>query len=163
MSALFGQALKLAMLAVALLPGLALTAGIEKWVDHEGGVHYADHPPPWADARPVKVQPNVIETGRLARPAATVRRPTSPAQVEPSSDRSHRLRTQMQSYIELCRNNRGIDCEREARAMIDGPATVLFPGDPLIFPRPDLKPPAPPPPPKAPLRLRRSAPPTFQQ
>lgn len=153
MSALFGQALKLAMLALALSPGLALTADIEKWVDHEGRVHYADHPPPWADARPVKVQPNIIETDPLAQPAVTVRRPTSPARAERSSDPSQRQRAEMQRYIELCRNNRGIDCEREARAMIDGPATVFFPGDPLVFPRPDLKSPSLPPRPEAPERL----------
>ena len=146
MSTLLGQAAKLAMLAVALSPGSALTADIEKWVDHEGRVHYSDRAPTWAVARPVKVHPNVIETDPVAQPVVTVKRPVFRAPAERPPDPSHRQRAEIRAYIELCRNNRGIDCEREAHAMIDGPATLLFPGDPLIFPRPDLESPSLPPP-----------------
>ena len=92
---------------------------------------------------------NVIETDSVARPAANVERPmsrTSKRKPEPPQGE----RADIRSYLELCRANRGVDCEREARAMIDGPATVLFPGDPLVFPRPDLKSPSLPSPPDAP-------------
>lgn len=138
MSTLLGQAAKLAMLTVALSPGSALTADIEKWVDNQGRVHYSDQAPPSVDARPVKVYPNVIETDPVVRPVAAVKRPTFRAPAERPPEPSHRRRAEIRAYIELCRNNRGIDCEREARVMIDGPATLLFPGDPLIFPRRDL-------------------------
>ncbi|NIO40154.1 MAG: DUF4124 domain-containing protein, partial [Burkholderiales bacterium] len=41
----------------------SLAADISKWVDQRGRIHYGDHPPTWANPVPVKVQPNVIDTG----------------------------------------------------------------------------------------------------
>ena len=112
---------------------------IAKWVDHNGGIHYGDQPPPWADATPVKVQPNVIDTDLHGvipqyRPA-DLRQPARQVRKAPITGRAD-----LRAYVEHCRQNRGVDCEWEARAMIDGPATVLFPGDPYIFRRPDVKP-----------------------
>lgn len=151
--ALLQRSLKPAMLAVALSPGLGITADVEKWVDQRGRVHYGDHPPPWADAKPVIVHHNVIETEPVTRPAGDIVPQVSRAPVDRAPFSSPRQRAEIQSYTELCRNNRGVDCEREARAMIDGPATVLFPGDPVIFPRPDLRPPPPLPPRAVPQKL----------
>jgi hypothetical protein len=127
-----------------LLTNDTAMADIKKWVEPGGRVHYGDWPPPEADAAPVKVRPNVIETRqrvpqavanrRLARPKATPETSTAVAP-EPRKD--------IGAYIEQCRENRGVDCEREARAMIDGPAPLFFPGDPAVFPRPDVEPPPP--------------------
>jgi hypothetical protein len=138
--------------AAALPVSLNASADIEKWVDREGKVHYGDQAPSWANPTPVVVRPNVIETDPEAPPVSSAKRPAAPRK-RASSVSAPRERGDIKAYIEQCRNNRGVYCEREARAMIDGPATVLFPGDPLIFPRPDLRSPPPPPPPAAPERL----------
>lgn len=142
----------LCLFAAALLVSLNANADIEKWVDREGTVHYGDRAPPWANPTPVVVRPNVIETDPVAPQVSSTKQPATPRK-RALSVSAPRRRGDIKAYVELCRNNRGVDCEREARAMIDGPATVLFPGDPLIFPRPDLRPPPPPPPRPAPERL----------
>ena len=116
-------------------------ADVEKWVDPDGRVHYGDNPPSDADTTPVDVRPNVIETDWNVLPTLNAK----PAP-QPQLNREQagtRVRKDLQSYVEHCRNNRGVDCELEARQMIDGPAPVIFPGDPAIFPRPDVKPPPP--------------------
>ena len=117
--------------------------GISKWVDRDGGVHYGDQPPPGVDATPIKARPNVIDTETSQAP---VFRPQRPTVLQHRARREEQVlpeRAELRAYVEQCRRNRGVDCEWEARAMIDGPATVLFPGDPYIFARPDVKPPPP--------------------
>ncbi|NIP46615.1 MAG: DUF4124 domain-containing protein [Gammaproteobacteria bacterium] len=42
-----------------MLLGGAATAGVYKWVDESGGVHYADEPPEQSGAQPV----NALLTG----------------------------------------------------------------------------------------------------
>ena len=124
-----------------MLFSAVILAGVEKWVGPDGRVHYSDKPPEGVGATPVDIRHNVIETGpvvlpvRMPKPA--VQRNRSPEQVRAG------VRPELQAYIEHCRNNRGVDCELEARQMIDGPAPVIFPGDPLVFPRPDVRPPPP--------------------
>jgi hypothetical protein len=145
-------ALIVCFVAAALPVSLTASADIEKWVDREGKVHYGDQAPSWANPTPVVVRPNVIETDPVAPRVSAVKRPPAPRK-RASSVSAPRKRGDIQAYIEQCRKNRGVYCEREARAMIDGPATVLFPGDPLIFPRPDLRPPPPPTPRPAPEKL----------
>jgi len=145
-AAWFGTVLIRAVpITAVLLAGITNTASandISKWVDRDGGVHYGDQPPPWVDATPVKVRPNVIDTERSVAPvirpqrSAILRRARRDEKMLPE-------RADLRAYVEQCRRNRGVDCEWEARAMIDGPATVLFPGDPYIFARPDVKPPPP--------------------
>ena len=132
-------------LAVSLLLSAAASAaGIEKWVDSDGNVHYGDHAPAGAVAAPLDIRPNVIESDPLVPPADAGRRPAEPAgsAVAPSAT-SPQQRRDVQAYIEQCRNNRGVDCEHEAEQMLEGPAPVIFPGDPAVFPRPDIKPPPP--------------------
>jgi hypothetical protein len=77
---------------------------------------------------------------------------------EPASpDEGLPNRSAFDEYVKLCKKNRGVDCEEEARQMLYGPADVPFPGDPAIFPRPDLNPrPAPPPPPRPMTPPKRS-------
>ena len=126
---------------VVLLAAFASTVsanGISKWIDADGGVHYGDQPPPWVDATPVSVRPNVIDTD------ASRRTTTHPQRAIVSPQRMPHKQAPLSERGELR------SCEWEARAMIDGPATVLFPGDPYIFARPDLKPP----PPGLPLKFR---------
>ncbi|UCH49626.1 MAG: DUF4124 domain-containing protein [Betaproteobacteria bacterium] len=142
----------LCFVAAALLVSISASAEIQKWVDRKGHVHYGDRPPSWANSTPVVVRPNVIETGPVAQPAPALKRPAAPRE-RASPVSAPRARPDIQAYIEQCRNNRGVYCEWEARAMIDGPATVLFPGDPLIFRRPDLRPAPPAPPRPVPERL----------
>lgn len=142
----------LTLVFAPLLVSSPTSADIEKWVDREGRVHYGDQPPSWANATPVVVRPNVIETDPVATPVSVTKRPAA-TRKRTSPVSADRERGDIKAYIEQCRKNRGVYCEREARAMIDGPATVLFPGDPLIFPRPDLRPPPPPPPRPVPERL----------
>ena len=116
-------------------------ADVKKWVDPDGRVNYGDNPPSGADTTPVDVRPNVIETD-WSRLRTVNDKP--PAQPElPAEQVVIERRKDLQSYAEQCRKNRGVDCELEARQMIDGPAPVIFPGDPAIFPRPDVKPPPP--------------------
>ena len=129
------------MLIVALLSGMAAAAEVDKWIDPQGQVHYGDQPPAGSDARRVRVQPNVIETGGGGGAADLAPAPASIPTADPKS--APVSRPDIEAYVEQCRKNRGVDCEDEARAMIDGPAPVLFPGDPAVFPRPDLKPPPP--------------------
>ena len=112
-------------------------ASVEKWVDPHGRVHYGDRPPADVDATAVEIRPNVIETGPTVAPAV-IDQPM-PEMTLPVAQARTRVRKDLQSYAENCRNNRGVDCELEARQMIDGPAPVIFPGDPAVFPRPDLK------------------------
>jgi hypothetical protein len=117
---------------------------IKKWVDSDGKVHYGDVPPADADATSLHVRPNVIESDRPATPAGslgTSGRTDAPMNSTPTDVPA--ARPDIDRYIAHCRDNRGVDCELEARQMIDGPAPVLFPGDPAVFPRPDLKPPPP--------------------
>lgn len=124
-----------------LLTGGFAVADVEKWIDPDGGVHYGDRPPAGVDAVPVPVRPNVIETDQITQPIPAGERRAQPEPfVESTPAAVSAQRKDIQSYIELCRKNRGLDCEREARQMIDGPASVSFPGDPAVFPRPDVKP-----------------------
>ncbi len=116
-------------------------ADVEKWVDPDGRVHYGDHPPSGAETTPVEVWPNVIETDRSGLPTVIDKQMAQPE--PPAEQTATETRTDLQAYVEQCRKNRGVDCELEARQMIDGPAPVIFPGDPAIFPRPDIKPPPP--------------------
>jgi hypothetical protein len=139
--------LSFALLAFALLlmPGIA-TADVKKWVEPNGVVHYGDWAPPEADAASVKVRANVIDTHQDLPPVASekqsVKREKAPEPVS-ASTADYDLREDVIAYIKQCRQNRGVNCIWEAFAMIYGPAPVLFPGDPAVFPRPDLKPPPP--------------------
>ena len=127
-----------------LLTNGTAVADIKKWVGPGGRVHYGDWPPPEADAAPVKVQPNVIETRQGVPPAVANKRSANlKAAPETTSAIAPEPRKDIAAYMKLCKENRGVDCEREARAMIDGPAPLFFPGDPAVFPRPDVKPPPP--------------------
>lgn len=126
---------------VFLLTNGAAMADIKKWVGSGGGVHYGDWPPTSANAAQVNVRPNVIETRQDAPPAVAHKQSAKPnATPEAPSKVAREPREDIAAYVALCRENRGLDCEREARAMIDGPAPVFFPGDPAVFPRPDVKP-----------------------
>lgn len=140
--------------AIAMVSGVAAIAdepkhlaspAIEKWVDANGGVHYGDSPPPEANASPLRVQPNIIELDPPVAQTSSSEEPDTPARpaATAASMTVPPARPDIDRYVAHCRDNRGVDCELEARQMIDGPAPVLFPGDPAVFPRPDLKPPPP--------------------
>ena len=118
-------------------------AGIEKWIDANGQVHYTDQAPPGVNAEPVEVRPNVIETDTASPTTTGERSALAPTPTNANVTAAPTPRTDIQSYIEQCRENRGVDCEIEAQQMIYGPAPVVFPGDPAVFPRPDVKPPPP--------------------
>lgn len=119
-------------------------AEINKWVDIDGQVHYGDAPPADANAAPLQVRPNVIETGRPAASTSSTEASGKPdASIDSAPMAVPATRPDIDRYVAHCRDNRGVDCELEARQMIDGPAPVLFPGDPAVFPRPDVKPPPP--------------------
>jgi hypothetical protein len=137
-------ALTLWLVALALLTHGPAMADVKKWVDARGRVHYGDWPPTDADATPMKVRPNVIETEPGVPLAVVHKRSAEPeAFLEKASSAPSEARKDIQAYVDHCRENRGSDCEHEAHAMIDGPAPVIFPGDPAVFPRPDLKRPPP--------------------
>lgn len=131
------------LVVVLLLSAGASAAEIEKWVDSDGNVHYGDHAPVGAVAAPLDIRPNVIDSDPVVPPADAGTRPAEPVAPAAPSETSPQQRGDVQAYIEQCRNNRGVDCELEAEQMIDGPAPLIFPGDPAVFPRPDLKPPPP--------------------
>jgi hypothetical protein len=117
-------------------------AGIQKWIDIDGRVHYGDAPPADAEATPLHVRPNVIDIDPPAVPAGSMDAPGLPdASMDSAPTAAPSTRPEIDRYVAWCRDNRGVDCELEARQMIDGPAPVPFPGDPAIFPRPDVKPP----------------------
>ncbi len=119
-------------------------AEIQKWTDIDGRVHYGDAPPADANATPLRVRPNVIEVDRPAVPPGTPEASRKPdASMDSKPEDLPAARPDFDRYVARCRDNRGVDCELEARQMIDGPAPVLFPGDPAVFPRPDVKPPEP--------------------
>ena len=119
----------------------AAMADVNKWVDPDGRVNYGDHPPLRANTTQVSIRPNVIETGRI-RLRTVIAEPSGPRE-SPAGHDATETRMDIRSYVEHCWKNRGVDCELEARQMIDGPAPLVFPGDPAVFPRPDLKPPPP--------------------
>ena len=129
------------LVAASLLGSDAAVADINKWVDPDGRVNYGDHPPLGADTTPVLIRLNVIETDRI-RFRTVIIKPSDPPESSAGLDASE-TRMDIRSYVEHCWKNRGVDCELEARQMIDGPAPVVFPGDPAVFPRPDLEPPPP--------------------
>ena len=129
------------LVAAFLLGSAAAVADINKWVGPDGRVNYGDHPPLGADITPVLIRLNVIETDRI-RLRTVIAEPSDPRESSADLDASE-TRMDIRSYVEHCWKNRGVDCELEARQMIDGPAPVIFPGDPAVFPRPDLKPPPP--------------------
>ena len=125
--------------ALSLANGGAV-ADVKKWIGPDGGVHYGRWAPPGAQAAAVKVRPNIIETHQDLPPEA-LRTQNAPALKTPEavSGVQPYPRSDIRAYVEQCKQNRGVDCEYEARAMIDGPAPVIFPGDPAVFPRPDLR------------------------
>jgi hypothetical protein len=144
------RVLSFCLLAIAwLLPWQASSAQIERWVDASGRVHYGDQPPAQVDASKVPIHPNVIESGPPAEWAWSRDLSVVAAAQEEAVPRSA-----FDEYVELCRRNRGVDCELEAQQMIQGPAPVRFPCDPAIFPRPDLKPPPAPPQERHPMPRR---------
>lgn len=119
-------------------------AEIRKWIDVDGQVHYGDVPPADANTTPLPVRPNVIEVARPAAPTSSTDASSQPdASMDSTPLAEPAARPDIDRYVARCRDNRGVDCELEARQMIDGPAPVLFPGDPAVFPRPDVKPPPP--------------------
>ena len=119
-------------------------AEISKWIDDDGQVHYGDAPPADANAERLRVQPNVIEIDRPTAPTRSTKASGKPdASIDPAPMTVPVARPEIDRYVARCRDNRGVDCELEAQQMIDGPAPVVFPGDPAVFPRPDLKPPPP--------------------
>jgi len=127
--------------ATCLFSGNAVIADVAKWVDAHGHVHYSDRPPANVDITEIQIRHNVIDTGRNVVPTV-IKKPMPQPQL-PAGQTQPAVREDLRSYVENCRNNRGVDCEFEARQMIDGPAPVVFPGDPAVFPRPDLRPPPP--------------------
>jgi hypothetical protein len=141
---------RVALAGLVAMANTAAANGISKWIDTNGGVHYGDQPPPFVEATPVKMRPNVIDTGAPEIPALRPHRSIIQQQDTHATGNELPERADLRAYVEHCRRNRGVDCEWEARAMIDGPATVLYPGDPYIFPRPDVRPP----PPGLPLKFR---------
>jgi len=118
-------ALVLLLAASSLLSSEAIMASVEKCVDPQGRTHYGDHPPAGVDTTPVEIRPNVIETGPNVVPTV-IDRPM-PELTLPVEHARTRVRKDLESYVENCRNSRGVDCELEARQMIDGPAAVIFP------------------------------------
>ncbi|MCZ6770720.1 MAG: DUF4124 domain-containing protein [Proteobacteria bacterium] len=129
------------LVAATLLGSDAAVADINKWIDPDGRVNYGDHPPLGADITSVLIRSNVIETDRI-RLRTVIAEPSGPRE-SPADQDATETRMDIRSYVEHCWKNRGVDCELEARQMIDGPAPLVFPGDPAVFPRPDLKPPPP--------------------
>lgn len=129
------------LLAAFLFCSDAAVADINKWIDPDGRVNYGDHPPLGADTTQVSIRLNVIETDRIRLRPVTAE-PSGPRE-SPADQDAIETRMDLRSYAEQCWKNRGVDCELEARQMIDGPAPLVFPGDPAVFPRPDLKPPPP--------------------
>ncbi len=119
----------LLLVATELVLSEAAVADIEKWIGPDGGVNYGDNAPPGADAKPVLVRPNVIETGWSAPPALADKQPV-PAElhIRLAATGAAEQRRELETYIEQCRENRGVNCEREARWMIDGPAPLYFRG-----------------------------------
>jgi len=123
--------------AACLLCSDAAVADISKWVDARGRVSYGDRPPSDVDATPVPIQPNLRETERVRLTVTDI--PSGQADSRTDNDAAA-SRPDLRAYAEHCRKNRGVNCDLEARQMIDGPAPVIFPGDPAVFPRPDIKP-----------------------
>ncbi|MDQ8022657.1 MAG: DUF4124 domain-containing protein [Moraxellaceae bacterium] len=114
-----------------LLAALALTAHSQtnaqtyKWVDAQGRTHYGDAPPPGVRASIVEGGVNVVTSPARPASSAPVASPTpAPAAPQPappatavaSDDRA----AQRQRMIERCERNRGVDCEDEVDAMLDG-------------------------------------------
>jgi hypothetical protein len=147
------------ILILVCCPGLVFleagAQGVERWVDSAGAVHYGDRAPEGVASQTVTIEPNVIDTD----PPARAEPGTGPERERErtggvKAPASVTVKSNLEEYAEQCRRNRGIDCEEEARQMIKGPAPVRFPGDPAIFPRPDLKPPPAPPPERHPMPSR---------
>ncbi len=109
----FSDALRVLLVAVSLLADSAVwAAGVYRWVDESGGVHYGDHPPA-AGATPVEVAP------ATKRPQGL--RPQEKALLERIDRRERfdkreaRLDRQQQASARRVEDRRAQSCERARR------------------------------------------------
>jgi Domain of unknown function (DUF4124) len=102
-----------ALLALALIALCAplMAAGVQKWTDAEGNVHYGDAPPPGAATQSIRV--NAPPPGRNPAPAP---QPVPAAAQNPSSARS--VADERQAHIDEVnrRNREGMTAMAEAQA-----------------------------------------------
>ncbi|MEC5398010.1 DUF4124 domain-containing protein [Uliginosibacterium sp. H1] len=151
-----------ALLAAALLTAGSVQAQTYKWVDAQGRTHYGDSPPPGVRARVVEGGVNVVTrppqpaggsapTASPAPAAAPQRAAQAPAAAAATDDDRA---AQRQRMIERCERNRGVDCEDEVDAMLDGVPDDSYAEWP-VYARPPLWPGGRPPPKPRPPRPPR--------
>lgn len=143
------------ILLLLALSGLALGAQAEiyKWVDADGKIQYGDAPP--KEAKTKKVSGGVMVVPAMVVPSPTVSAPVK-AKPEPEA-RDEGVRTggisrktdapaapvdpdaaaraeARQRAIELCRQNRGSNCENEVDAQLYGQAGKTYVPVPVVIP-----------------------------
>ncbi len=130
-----------AMLAFAALQLAAASAlaDVYRWTDTEGHTIYGDAPPAGVKARKVEggvtVVPAIPVEPTPAEPAAAPKSTASEALTTRSTTSAasfgNKAEDRRSLLIEKCKANRGVNCEQEADAMLDGaPAgdgTVYYP------------------------------------
>ena len=147
-----------AAVAMAAAPALA---DVYKWQDEKGRTIYGDTPPPGVKAAPVDAPITVIHDENAARQAPMApEAPTAPQAPEaPRAPAAHNAPSSIdqeraarrERMIARCKADRGVDCEDEVDALLDGPTNLAYPEDypywvhtrpprPLPPPRPPVKP-----------------------
>jgi hypothetical protein len=138
-------------LVLAICALQATAAEVYKWIAPDGSVHYGDKPPRGVKAERVEDGVSVIPSEPLPidepPPAGESAPPLGAA--EPAPTYPGTLEARRQQLIRQCEQNRGVDCEAEADALMGYGAA-----DAIVYPYPCYRPecwrPLPPRPPKPP-------------
>jgi hypothetical protein len=122
-----------ARILAALLLQFAATvafADVYRWTDADGRTVYGDSPPPGVKARKVEGGVSVVpaapaaESGSSATQAATMPAPTVTHSPTPYSNAAEEAAARRERLIARCKADRGVDCEQQVDAMIDGPSSL---------------------------------------
>jgi hypothetical protein len=121
------------VIAASLL-SLAATiafADVYRWTDANGRTVYGDSPPAGVKAHKVEGGVSVVPAAPVPEPGPTS--PAAPAaapapaithNAAPASNAAEEAAARRERLIARCKANRGVDCEQQVDAMIDGPSSL---------------------------------------
>jgi len=156
-----GLRLRLLLCAAIAMAAAPAQADVYKWQDEKGRTIYGDTPPPGVKSSPVEAPITVIHDDNApyqapAAPEAPAARraPEAPRAPAPSADQERAAKRER--MIARCKADRGVDCEDEVDALLDGPANLAYPDDYPYWVH--TRPPRPLPPPRPPVKPKPPAP-----
>ncbi|WP_341675795.1 DUF4124 domain-containing protein [Niveibacterium sp. SC-1] len=157
----------LLLLCIALSFGAA-QAQVYKWQDEKGRTIYGDTPPSGVKASPVEAPITVIHDDNAPPLAPTApeapaaqrapEAPRAPAAYSSPNSADQERAAKRERMIARCKADRGVDCEDEVDALLDGPANLAYPDEYPYWVH--TRPPRPLPPPRPPKPPVKPKPPT---